>query len=201
MVQANAGAGAPGEVVTEYQDEGQDEVRADGGNYALPGSESWGEIDPFAGNGPSGENEPQPPRTAADVRVEEVAAEMVETSNEIKELESRIKEKKARYAQLETVIVENFARMRISSMKMSTGQNVHIRKDTYASLVKDDNGSHDGAHQALRDNGLGWLVDPKVNLNSLSGWCREQEKQEQEIPESILPFLKISQVFRVRVLK
>ena len=38
-----------------------------------------------------------------------------------------------------------------------------------------------------------------MNSSSLSGWVREQENQESEIPEGLLPFLKISKTYRLKV--
>ena len=86
-----------------------------------------------------------------------------------------------------------------SSRKMKTGETVYLEKSTYTSLVADANGNHNAAHQALIDYGPQWLVKDKVDSSSLSAWVREQRRDEIEIHEDLIPFLKISDVYRVKV--
>ena len=131
--------------------------------------------------------------------LQEMVERNIELRRDNRDLKDRTDRNNAELAQLDKVIIEQFAARRIQQQKMETGETMYVQKSVYASLVRDDDGEHDGAHQALRDNGLEWLVEDKVNSNSLSGWVREQQKQESEIPEGLLPFLSISEVYRLRV--
>ena len=142
------------------------------------------------------------PRTAA--RLPSNLREIVQRSNraasrENQELKERMDANAAELKRLDPMIIERFTQRQIRQQKMLTGETVWIEKSVYASLVRDENGEHAGAHRALQEHGLEWLVKDKVDSQSLSAWVREQEKQETEIPEGLLPFLKISEIYRVKV--
>ena len=131
--------------------------------------------------------------------LQEMVERNIELRRDNRDLKDRTDRNNAELAQLDKVIIEQFAARRIQKQTMDTGETMYVQKSVYASLVRDEDGEHDGAHKALRDNGLEWLVEDNVNSNSLSGWVREQRKQESEIPEGMLPFLNISEVYRLKV--
>ena len=131
--------------------------------------------------------------------LQEMVERNIELRRDNRDLKDRTDRNTAELAQLDKLIIEQFAARRIQKQTMDTGETMYVQKSVYASLVRDEDGEHDGAHKALRDNGLEWLVEDNVNSNSLSGWVREQRKQESEIPEGMLPFLNISEVYRLKV--
>ena len=131
--------------------------------------------------------------------LQEMVERNIELRRDNREMKDKTDRNNAELAQLDKVIIEQFAARRLQQQKMQTGETMYIQKSVYASLVRDVDGEHNGAHKALRDNGLEWLVEDNVNSASLSGWVREQKKQESEIPEGLLPFLNISEIYRLRV--
>ena len=131
--------------------------------------------------------------------LKEIVERAIELHRETRELESRAKENRAELQRLDPVIIEQFGANQIQQQKMRSGETIYPEKSVYTSLIQDDNGEHTGAHQALLENGLEWLVKDKVDSSSLSAWVREQRRLETEIPEGLLPFLKISEVYRVKV--
>ena len=131
--------------------------------------------------------------------LEEVVARAVELRRENRDLKARMEQNTAELNRLDPVIAEQFAKRQIKSQKRTTGETIYLERNLYASLVRDDDGEHAGAHAAMREHGLEWLVKDKVDSGSLSAWVREQERQETEIPQGLLPFLKISEVYKVKV--
>ena len=105
----------------------------------------------------------------------------------------------AELARIDPIISERFAALQIRQQKSLSGETIYIQRETYVSLVRDENGDLSQAHQAMQENGLGWMVQDNVNAQRLAGWVREQERNNAEIPEGLLPFLKISRPYRVRV--
>ena len=131
--------------------------------------------------------------------LKEIVERAVELRRENRDLKARMDSNTAELTRLDPIIAEQFAKRQIQSQKRTTGETIYLDKSVYASLVRDEDGEHQGAHQALRNHGLDWLVKDKVDSSSLSAWVREQQKQKTEIPEGLLPFLKISEVYRVKV--
>ena len=131
--------------------------------------------------------------------LQEMVERNIELRRDNRELKERTDRNNAELTQLDKVIIEQFAARRLQQQKMETGETMYVQKSIYASLVRDGDGEHNGAHQALRDSGLEWLVEDKVNSTSLSAWVREQKRQESEIPEGLMPFLNISEIYRLRV--
>ena len=159
-------------------------------------------VDPFGpAEEPQTRQESLIPEGAMPVNLAELTQQYINTDHRKKELENELKEVKAQLARMEPVLVDRFAANNIQNQKLKSGETVFIRRDTYVSLATDDDGSHGEAHDALRRSGLEFLVKPNVNSHQLSGWYREKLKQEEEIPQDLLPYLNISDVYRVRVLK
>ena len=131
--------------------------------------------------------------------LQELVERNIELRRDNRDLKEKTDRNSAEIAQLDKVIIEQFAARRLQQQKMQTGETRYVQKSVYASLVRDEDGEHDGAHKALRDNGLEWLVQDNVNSTSLSAWVREQRRQESEIPEGLLPFLNIAEIYRLKV--
>ena len=140
-----------------------------------------------------------PPERELPENLKEMVERAIELNRETRELETRVKQNRAELQRLDPVIIEQFGAAQIQQQKMQTGETIYLEKSTYTSLVADDNGDHKAAHQALIEYGPKWLVKDKVDSSSLSAWVREQHKFEIEIHQELLPFLKISDVYRVKV--
>ena len=149
-------------------------------------------LEPFA-------NELIPPEQELPENLKEIVERAIELHREIRDMETQVKQHRAELQRLDPVIIEQFGAAQLQQQKMKTGETVYLEKSTYTSLVPDDNGEHKTAHQALIDYGPKWLVKDKVDSSSLSAWVREQRRDEIEIHEELIPFLKISDVYRVKV--
>ena len=133
------------------------------------------------------------------ITLQDLTDRMIELHREKRDLKTRSENNSAEIKLLEPVISKRFAAQQIQQQKNMNGEMVYLQRDLRASLVRDENGDLEEAHQALREHGLAWLVKDNVNGNSLSAWIREQKTQNTEIPEDLLPFLKISKPYRVKV--
>ena len=133
------------------------------------------------------------------ITLQDLTNRMIELYREKLDLKTRSENNTAEIKLLEPVISTQFAAQQIQQQKNMKGETVFLHRDLWTSLVQDETGSVEEAHQALRDHGLAWLVKDNVNGRTLSAWVREQAKQETEIPEDLLPFLKISKAYRVKV--
>ena len=140
-----------------------------------------------------------PPEVELPENLREMVERAIELHREIRDMETHVKQHRAELQRLDPVIIEQFGAAQLQQQKMRTGETIYLEKSTYTSLVPDDNGEHKMAHQALIDYGPSWLVKDKVDSSSLSAWVREQHRDEIEIHEELIPFLKISDVYRVKV--
>ena len=150
------------------------------------------EDEPFTGAEP-GEPFDKP------ITLQDLTDRMIELHREKVDLKTRLENNGAEIKLLEPVISKRFAAQQIQQQRNMKGEMVYLQRDLRASLVRDENGDLEEAHQALREHGLAWLVKDNVNGNSLSAWIREQKTQDTEIPEDLLPYLKISKPYRVKV--
>ena len=156
---------------------------------------------------PIEEASPEEPFTGAEpgepfdkpITLQDLTNRMIELHREKRDLKTRTDNNAAEIKLLEPVISQRYAAQQIQQQKTMNGETVYLQREIWASLVKDENGELEDAHQALREHGLAWLVNDNVNGLKLSAWVREQERQETEIPEELLPYLKISKPYRVKV--
>ena len=169
-----------------------DEVNEVNGVDPVDLTEEANSDEPFTGAEP-GEPFDKP------ITLQDLTNRMIELHREKLDLKTRSENNKAEIKLLEPVISTQFAAQQIQQQKNMTGEMVYLQRDLWTSLVQNETGSVEEAHQALRDHGLAWLVKDNVNGKTLSAWVREQEKLETEIPEDLLPFLKISKAYKVKV--
>ena len=154
------------------------------------------QVEPFGEPMPGEEPEPEP---MTEVTLQSLVNRMIELQRKKRERKDEEDRDNAEMKRIEPIISQQFAARQIQQQKNTDGVTVFLQREIWASLVKDENGELEDAHQALRDNGLAWLVNDNVNGQKLSAWVREQERQETEIPKELLPFLKISKPYRVKV--
>ena len=113
----------------------------------------------------------------------------------IRELETQVKTHKDELAKREERLLENFSRDGIQNMKTAAGQTVYLNREVFARLVGDTK----KAHTALRRAGLGDLIKPTVNAQTLRAYVREKEESEEEIPKGLRPYIDVAEVYRLRV--
>lgn len=60
-------------------------------------------------------------------------------------------------------------------------------------------GDYPAACQALRDAGLGEFVQPRFNVQTLSSWVREQDRDGEPLPPAFEGRIEVAEVFRLGV--
>jgi len=104
--------------------------------------------------------------------------------------------------ELETHIFEKFIADGVSGMTVD-GKPVFLKKQIYVSPARFDGDDTDTAYartcKTLKDVGLGELVSPRYNANTLSAYVREQLNDGGELPEELKKVLKISERHAVGV--
>ena len=124
-------------------------------------------------------------------RVNEYAAQ----TQAIRDLEAEVKRRKDELRRLEDQILETFAQDGIQNMKTAAGQTVYLNREVFARLVGDTK----KAHTALRRAGLGDLIKPAVNAQTLRAYVREKEESEEELPKGLRPYIDVTEIYRLRV--
>lgn len=97
---------------------------------------------------------------------------------------------------LEAVLLEQFAEDGIQSIKTQDGPTVYLQVQLWARPI----GGRENAMEALRLAGLGDLVEETVNLQTLSAWCRERLKSEEELPASFAGQIATAETTHVKVM-
>ena len=114
------------------------------------------------------------------------------------ELEAELREVKGKLEKTETRLTDYFAEKGLKNVRTENGM-AYLSREIFAGLAPEENGGHEEAHAALRQHGLGYMVKDGVNANTLRAYVREREEAGEEIPRDLLPHIKITEVFRVRV--
>ena len=103
--------------------------------------------------------------------------EFVWLSKRKEELEGNLEGIKKRMAELKVKLSEQFINSGVQNCTVD-GKNVYLSRQIWAKFVAGDSEDETSlAVQRLKDHGLGWLVKPSVNGQTLSAWIREEEKQ------------------------
>ena len=124
--------------------------------------------------------------------------EYIQLHTEKRSAEARLKVIKDNIAVLEPMVSDILTEEGVQNVKIDNSM-AYLHKELFASLVRDDDNSHEAAHQALKDNGLDSMVKEGVNAQTLKAYVTELDKAEEPVPEGLAPYLKISEVYRVRV--
>jgi len=126
--------------------------------------------------------------------ITELAHEMKALGEELDELDAVRKTKQQRYDEIrKRLLPEALALAEMSGFKLSGGESVHLRTDTYASVAKEDTAAF---HAWLRDNGFASLIVPTVNHQTLRAWAREQRDAGGQIPEMVKVYTEPVAVLR-----
>lgn len=101
-------------------------------------------------------------------------------------------------ATLEDLVKDIMGQNGWSSVSTEDGV-VFIRREVFARLRKDEEGSYESAYQALREAGLEYMVKDTVNTQTLTAYVREQEDCEEPLPQTAEPWILKEELFRARV--
>lgn len=111
----------------------------------------------------------------------------------IKAGEENLKDLKEQAARLEEQLLDQFAEAEVRSVK-ACGATFFLQKTLWASVENTP-----AAYAALQKVGLGAMVQPRVNAQTLSSYVREQADLGRPLPAEIEAYLKISEKWEIRV--
>ncbi len=114
-----------------------------------------------------------------------------------RELEAELRAIQDRLNEMEPGLVEQLIEAGVQHVRVG-GQTVYLQQEIWASPA---DGDYDALCDALERAGLGDMVVRRVHHHTLTAWVRELRKAEEEIPEEVRPYLKISETYRLRVRK
>jgi hypothetical protein len=114
-----------------------------------------------------------------------------------RELEAELRAIQDRLNEMEPGLVEQLIEAGVQHVRVG-GQTVYLQQEIWASPV---DGDYDALCDALERAGLGDMVVRRVHHHTLSAWVRELRKADEEIPEEVRPYLKISETYRLGVRK
>lgn len=100
----------------------------------------------------------------------------------------------AEIAVLEEGVLADFENAGASSMNID-GLSVYLHRQLWA---KPRNGDYPAACEALKKAGLGAMVEPRFNTNTLSSWFREKDKAGEPVPDVLTDVIDLTEVFSVR---
>ena len=132
------------------------------------------------------------------------------------DLEHELDAAKADIATLETQLLEDFAELGVSSVRSVGGATLYLHRQLWANAAPgvDGDGDYPRACEALRLAGLGDLVQPRFNANSLSALVREWARNDEPMPAAFegreesqliasggvaIPAIRVSEKVGVRV--
>ena len=127
------------------------------------------------------------------------AAEYAELTQRKRDLERQLAFVKEDLTRREEILAADLEAAGLQQLKTNAGAVLYRHEALFASLVKDADGEPAAALAALQQQGLGWMVKPTVNANTLRSWVKEQEQTLEGLPAELRPHLKISRLPRVGV--
>ena len=122
---------------------------------------------------------------------EEYAIQMDERNR----LEAELSAVKKRLADLEPDVLKWFEAQGLSSAKLSDGRTIYLRRELWAGRA--DGVDNEEACSALIASGLTDLVEPHYNVNTLSAYLRELDKNGDPLPPPMQGKIIVREVFKV----
>ena len=140
---------------------------------------------------------PTPPGSRPDLA--QAAAEYADLTQRKRDLERQLAFVKEELTRRESLLAEDLDQAGLQQLKTRAGAVLYRHEALFASLAKDPSGETNPALEALRQQGLGWMVKATVNANTLRSWVKEQEQTPEGLPAELRPHIKISRLPRVGV--
>lgn len=116
----------------------------------------------------------------------EVLKKLLAIRAKLADLKTQTDQAQAEEKKLKDQALEYFAENSLDKVSID-GQTIYTTTKVWARLPEPDT-----AIPVLQQHGLGFLVKPTVNTNSLSSWYREQLDTGQELPQALLDVIKVS---------
>lgn len=156
----------------------------------------YGEPSPFDNEPSAAPEELAPPDNIVGMahRFIDLDNKMKENEKIIKEIEEENKKLNEEAQKLGRVLMELWLQNDIPSMKMR-GKTLYIHKQQWAK-PKDKN--LERAVEILKEIGMEWLVEEKVNTHTVSSYVRECDKGDVELPKKFYEAFEVSDVFSIR---
>lgn len=121
-------------------------------------------------------------------------ARYAELSKQRKLREAEVENIMEEMKQLEAELLPQFEQLGMQSSKVA-GVTIYIARELWASAL---DGDHDKANKALEEAGLGNLILPRFNVQTLSAYVRELDKAGEELPPSFDGAIKVAEVFKLK---
>lgn len=127
--------------------------------------------------------------------------EYVELIHRKRELESQLRQVKEQLGEtegsgpgaMERRALEYFGQNGVQSLKLN-GMTLYVNRQLWAH-AKD--GDFVAGCLALKEAGLGDFVAERFNVQSLSAWVRERDRNGEPLPEAFKDRIEVSEVFRL----
>lgn len=116
----------------------------------------------------------------------QIVKALLETRAEIDRLKADLKRLEVVERQQKDQALEYFAETGLEKVSID-GKTVYTMTKVWARVP-----DLEQALPAIESAGLGWMVKPTINTNTLSGWYREQLETDQDIPQALKDVLLIS---------
>ena len=142
---------------------------------------------------------PAPAANGSGPDLAQAAAEYADLTQRKRDLERQLAFVKEELTRRESLLAEDLDQAGLQQLKTRAGAVLYRHEALFASLAKDPSGETDPALEALRQQGLGWMVKATVNANTLRSWVKEQEQTPEGLPAELRPHIKISRLPRVGV--
>ena len=124
----------------------------------------------------------------------EAAREYAAQARRKGELEIELRDVAARLAVLQAQVLEWFAASGVQSVRIDDST-LYLRRELWAR--KAEGVSHEAAAAALTTAGIGEFAEPRINVQRLSAWCRERDREGAPLPEELRGVVDVAEVFKV----
>ena len=128
----------------------------------------------------------------------EIVHHFIQMTKQKRQMETDLNQIKKQLTALESQVVDYFSLEGIQNLATKEGT-AYLHVDVFASLIADENGDFDDAHVALSEANLDYLIKQGVNSKSLSAYVRQQRNAGEDIPEGVVPHLRIHEQPRIGV--
>ena len=132
---------------------------------------------------------------------EQTVSEYVVKTRRKRELEAELKALKKEIDNMEPEVQEYFADTGFQSVRTGNGI-AYLYREILANLAPEESGTHEEAHEALREHGLAYMIKTRVDATQLRAYVRRTIiEEEQDVPPGLERHLNIIDRYRIGVQK